>query len=210
MFEIATLQVAGLAPTMIGVKLPFSKQTSVDQVIDEYSANMMTELNEYTGSIDTLFQHNVSPKALTLLSNLQLSGDDHGKANRGIIAYFIIKAPIYWWCEMETYIAGHTRISSQSTMHWDAKGLTGDELQKVKSEIPMGRELIKVDAFSYQTLRRIVKQRSNHRLAEWHQFIDHLKTLPFANELIFREDSTVTSFNGIGEYVNKVHGNTEG
>lgn len=185
MFEIATLQVAGLTPTMIGVKLPFSKQTSVDQVIDEYGANMMTEINEYNGSIDELFQHNVSPKALTLLSNLQLSGDDHGKANRGIIAYFIIKAPIYWWCEEETYVAGRTRISSQSTMHWDAKGLEGEELQKVKSEIPMGRELIKVDAFSYQTLRRIVKQRSTHRLKEWHKFIDHLHTLPFADELIF-------------------------
>lgn len=207
--EIATLQVAGLTPTMIGVKLPFSKQTSVDQVIDEYGANMMTELNEYNGSIDEFFHHNVSPKALNLLSNLQLSGDDHGKANRGIIAYFIIKAPIYWWCECETYIAGHTRISSQSTMHWDAKGLTGDELQKVKSEIPMGRELIKVDAFSYQTLRRIVQQRSNHRLKEWHQFIDHLKTLPFAKELIFRTNSTVDSFKGVGEYMNKVQGNAE-
>ena len=70
-------------------------------------------------------------------------------------------------------------------MHWDVKNLQGDELQKAKAEIPMGRELIKIDFFSYQTLRRIVKQRSNHRLQEWHQFIDHLHTLPFADELIF-------------------------
>lgn len=191
MFEIATLQVAGITPTMIGVKLPFSRQTTVDQVINEYSSNMMTEFNDYEGKqFDLLFQHNVSPKALKLLSNLQAAGDDHGKANRGIIAYFIIKAPVYWWCEEETYVAGRTRISSQSTMHWDAKGLEGDELQKAKAEIPMGRELIKIDAFSYQTLRRIVQQRSNHRLKEWHQFIDHLKSLPFANELIFREKAS--------------------
>lgn len=194
MFEIAALQVAGLTPAMIGVKLPFSKQTSIGQVIDEYGSNMMNEINEYNdGPIDALFQNNVSPAALKLLSNLQLAGDDHGKANRGIIAYFIIKAPIYWWCEAETYIAGHTRISSQSTMHWDAKGLTGDELQKAKSEIPMGRELIKVDAFSYQTLRRIVEQRSNHRLKEWHQFIDYLHNLPFAEELIFRTNNEIVS-----------------
>lgn len=186
MFEIATLQVAGIVPTMIGVKLPHSQQTSVNQVIDEYGANLNPELNEYEGpKFEELFQHGVSPKALKLLTNLQKAGDDHGKANRGIIAYFIIKAPIYWWCEEETYVAGRTRISSQSTMHWDAKGLEGDELQKAKAEIPMGRELIKVDAFSYQTLRRIVKQRSTHRLKEWHQFIDHLHTLPFADELIF-------------------------
>ena len=185
MLEIVTLQVAGITPSLIGVKLPFSRQTTIDQILDEYGKNFMNEVNEYDGPVEPLLQNTASPTALKLLSNLQLAGDDHGKANRGIIAYFIIKAPIYWWCEAETYIAGHTRISSQSTMHWDAKGLTGEELQKVKSEIPMGRELIKVDAFSYQTLRRIVQQRSNHRLAEWHQFINHLKQLPFANELIF-------------------------
>jgi len=40
------------------------------------------------------------------------------------------------------------------------------------------------DAFSYQALRNIVKQRWNHRLPEWHQFVDWVKTLPFSQELI--------------------------
>lgn len=61
---------------------------------------------------------------------------------------------------------------------------TGQELQEAKASIPMGKELTKVDMFSYQTLRRIVVQRHNHRLPEWHQFIDWIKTLPLAEELI--------------------------
>lgn len=49
----------------------------------------------------------------------------------------------------------------------------------------MGTEQDFVDVYSYQTLRRIVAQRHNHRLPEWHQFIDWIKTLPLAEELIF-------------------------
>ena len=48
----------------------------------------------------------------------------------------------------------------------------------------MGKELKKIDMFSYQTLRRIYIQRKNHRLPEWHQFVDWVRTLPYAEELI--------------------------
>lgn len=40
------------------------------------------------------------------------------------------------------------------------------------------------DAFSYQALRNIARQRWNHRLPEWHVFVDWIKTLPFSQELI--------------------------
>ena len=40
-------------------------------------------------------------------------------------------------------------------MHVDCKGLQDEELQKAKSEIPMGKMQRAVDMFSYQTLRRI-------------------------------------------------------
>ena len=112
-------------------------------------------------------------------------GDEHAKVLRGINVWAEITAPVYWWAELETYRAGHERLSSQSTMHTDCKGLSGEELQKAKSEIPMGKELKKIDMFSYQTLRRIYIQRKNHRLPEWHTFVDWIKTLPYAKELIY-------------------------
>lgn len=37
---------------------------------------------------------------------------------------------------------------------------------------------------NYQILRNIYSQRKNHRLTEWHQFCDWVKTLPYANDLI--------------------------
>lgn len=45
--------------------------------------------------------------------------------------------------------------------------------------------------FSYAALRNIVRQRENHKLKEWLQFIDWVHTLPYADELIFDKDSII-------------------
>lgn len=127
----------------------------------------------------------IDARDIKLMQNLQQSGDQHAKVLRGIIAYVEIEAPIYWWIDLETYIVGHQRLCSASTMHTECKGLYGEELQEVKGNIPMSRMVKKVDYFSYQTLRRIAYQRHNHRLPEFHQFIEWMHTLPFAEELIF-------------------------
>lgn len=127
---------------------------------------------------------NIDPQDLRLMNTLVKRGTEHSKVTRGIVVWAKITAPIYWWCEMETYVVGHQRLSSESTMHIDCQGLTGDDLARAKAEIPMGRELTKVDAFSYQALRNIARQRHNHRLQEWHIFVDWIRTLPFAQELI--------------------------
>ena len=37
---------------------------------------------------------------------------------------------------------------------------------------------------NYEILRNIYSQRKSHRLTEWHQFCDWIKTLPYAGELI--------------------------
>jgi len=37
---------------------------------------------------------------------------------------------------------------------------------------------------NYEILRNIYSQRKNHRLTEWHQFCDWIKTLPYGQELI--------------------------
>ena len=170
MITAQTLEVGGIVPALMSVKLPFSKQTTIDEVLLDYGKKTNEEI-EYDADLTPelkakYFSMSISPKSLKLLSNLQLSGDDHGKANRGIVAY----------------------------MHVDAKGLEGDELVKFKGDMPMGKELIKIDSFSYQTLRHIYFARRDHRLPEWHTFCDWIKTLPFAKELITREkEQTNTS-----------------
>ena len=195
--KIETIEIAGLAGALTALRLPFGKE--VRSNIDHYSeihldfSDMDVEKTEDTYEVTMKglpkFTSNtyitIAPKDLTLMQTLVKRGDEHAKVVRGIMVWAKITAPVYWWCEEETYRAGHERLASESTMHIDCRGLSGSALQEAKSAIPMGKELTKVDMFSYQALRKMVAQRHNHRLQEWHEFVDWIKTLPLAEELIF-------------------------
>ena len=194
--KIGTIEVAGFAGALTALRLPFGKEVrskienycethldftdmDVEQTEDTYEVTMKG-LPKFTSNTYIT----IEPKDLTLMQTLVKRGDEHAKVVRGINVWAKITAPVYFWAEAECYRAGHERLASESTMHIDCRGLTGQELQRAKAQIPMGKELTKVDMFSYQTLRRIVVQRHNHRLPEWHVFVDWIKTLPFSQELI--------------------------
>ena len=194
--KIETIEIAGLAGALTALRLPFGKdvRSRIEHFCDTYlditdmDVEKAEDTYEVTMTGHTRFTSNthiaIEPKDLSLMTTLVKRGDEHAKVVRGIIVWAKITAPVYWWAEEETYRAGHERLASESTMHIDCRGLSGKELQKAKAAIPMGKELTKVDMFSYQTLRRIVAQRHNHRLPEWHTFVDWVRTLPFAEELI--------------------------
>lgn len=180
-FSIKTLEIAGFASAVQALRLPFKKEC-------RSLCTTTMKFNDDKGMdepyIETCSVVDFEPKDLHLMSTLIKRGDEHAKHIRGVIVYAEIDAPVYWWCEAETYRTGHERLCSESTMHCDCKGMSGEELVKAKSEIPMGKMLKKIDFFSYQCLRNIVKQRKGHRLPEWAEFIDWVRTLPFAKELI--------------------------
>ena len=194
--KIETIEIAGFAGALTALRLPFGKEVRSDitvnlsssmkeqfidikKIDDEYQATFH-KLPHIESHTDIL----IEPKDLTLMQTLVKRGDEHAKVVRGIMVWAKITAPVYWWCEEETYRAGHERLASESTMHIDCRGLSGSDLPEAKSAIPMGKELTKVDMFSYQALRNIAKQRWNHRLPEWHVFVDWIKTLPLSQELI--------------------------
>ena len=179
--KIETIEIAGFAGALTALRLPFGKEVRSRIETDNYWNDGMDR--------PTAIWHNETDIELDtydeiLMQTLVKRGDEHAKVVRGIMVWAKITAPVYWWCEEETYRMGHERLASESTMHIDCRGLSGSELQEAKSAIPMGKELTKVDMFSYQALRKMVAQRHNHRLPEWHQFIDWIKTLPLAKELI--------------------------
>lgn len=184
--KIETIEIAGLAGALTALRLPFGKEvrSEINIKTDPFIAidNITKEKTNYFAWHGHINIHN---KDLALMQTLVKRGDEHAKVVRGIIVWAKITAPVFFWIEAETYRAGHERLASESTMHIDCKGLSGKELQEAKAAIPMGKELTKVDMFSYQCLRNIVRQRHDHRLPEWHQFIDWIKTLPLAEELIF-------------------------
>ena len=175
--KIELLEISGMVSALKALRLPYNKEP-------------MSEINHTLFARGGIFnQRNVinfdsEGKDIALMQKLIISGDEHAKPLRGILAYLDITAPIDWWVEAETYEAGHQRLFSASTMNTEGRGLKGHLLREELNKISFGREVRKIDYFSYQTLRRIVRQRFNHRKAEWHFFIDAVRVLPYAKELI--------------------------
>lgn len=181
MLQIKTLEMAGMASVLQALRLPFSKECRSDVCADfgDFEDDM------HPKQFITSSSSRINEADLKLLSTLVKRGNEHAKCIRGLVVYAEITAPIYFLREIETYRAGRDRLSSESTMHNQCRGLSGDDLVKAKAEITMGTVQKTVDMLSYQCLRNIVKQRHDHRLPEWHTFVDWVRTLPFAEELIF-------------------------
>ena len=65
-------------------------------------------------------------------------------------------------------------------MHIQGKGLNEEELVEMKNELKEGTMQKRIVMLSYQTLRRIYKQRRNHRLPHWREFCLWIETLPYS------------------------------
>lgn len=144
-----------------------------------------------------------------LLSGLIAKGDSHAKVMRFVDVYMVIEAPRYWWQEFSTYKVGTTEMSA-STVHTIKRGqLTYGNFEGGERCLPAYylnhlNWLIKQDAdlltikrclpesflqkryvkLNYQVLRHIYFDRMNHKLPEWHTFLDAVSLLPFYEEFI--------------------------
>ena len=176
--KIETLEISGFRSCLEALRLPYGLECRSKTNFDYATVPFNRQMFGFHTYID------LNPKDITLLSTLVKRGPQHSKCIRGINVYYKITAPIYFFSELETYTVGHYRLASESTMHIDCKGLSGEELVKVKSEIPMGKELTKVDVSNYQNLRNIYFQRRNHRLPEWKEFCKWIEQLPYTEEFI--------------------------
>lgn len=181
-FKVELIEVAGIAACVQSLSLSRNRSERSE------TSFACVEKDEGNGDsfIPTLYTQTVNKinrQDWELMYTLVKKGDEHAKPLRGVTAWLKITAPVYWWCEMETYRHGHERLMSESTMFQEGRKLKGEELRKAKARIPMGRMLTKVDMFSYQCLRHIHLQRANHRLLEWQWFCESMKALPL-HELI--------------------------
>lgn len=180
-FSIRTLEIAGFASAVQALRLPFKKECrSLCTVTQKFNDDKGID-EPY---IETCSVVDFEPKDLHLMSTLIKRGDEHAKVMRGIVVHAEIEAPIWFYRELETYRIGRERLSCESTMHCECKGLNGEELEEAKDAIPMGHIQKTVDMYSYQSLRRVYAQRDKHRLPIWKEFRKWIETLPFAEQLI--------------------------
>ena len=175
MLEIRTLEIAGLRSVLEALRLPFGKDCISFTTLAHTRNGNRHDFHSYC---------DINEKDMKLMSTLVKRGWEHSKVLRGLVVYAEISAPVWLYRELETYRIGRERLSSESTMHIECKGLSGEELENAKDAIPMGHIQKTVDMFSYQCLRRIYFQRRNHRLPMWHDFCKWIESLPFAEQLI--------------------------
>ena len=128
---------------------------------------------------------------LILLSTLIRAGDDHAKAARGIDVIIQLKCQAGWLLEYLTYTVGVTPLSSSSSMHNELKLLEGAELANQKQHDLVEKVYIRNEKITYQTFRRIYKQRLGHRHPDWKIFTDFIETLPLFDTLIMPKRSNM-------------------
>ena len=148
----------------------------------------------------------------------KLSGADggHNKFLEQMQYWIVVDAPLYWWKQFDTYRIGVSK-SSESTMFkmWKG-GLTQEDFEhpvyeetlerlnksikeynetneealftEIISNLPdsfLQTRLININA---KSLRNIYMQRRHHKLKEWREFCEFIKTLPQGG-LITNENS---------------------
>ena len=192
-FEVSTIEIAGLVGALQALRLPFGKECRSYTFSQKETFSPAVEMSElklgdYYDGIRFTSTITLHSKDKQLIQTLVKRGDEHAKVLRGVMVWCKINAPRYWWQEMDTYRVGAERLSSESTMHIEGKGMPEEELIKMKESLTEGHMQKRVWMFSYQTLRRIYFQRKDHRLPQWRMFCAWIETLPFAKEFITVEN----------------------
>lgn len=150
-FNVKTLEIGGLGAALQALRLPFSKEcrSNVDfKLITENEIDLI----QYRTAIT------LQPKDLELMQILLKRGDEHAKVLRGIIVWCEINAPRFWWQEADTYHIGTDRLSSESTMHVDCKGLSNEELVKAKEELKEGTMQKRVQLLAIKLLEEFINK----------------------------------------------------
>ena len=154
----------------------------------------------------------------TVRERLAGIGNGEDKFLRQIPVCYNIQAPLYWWSEMDTYKVG-TTAQSESTMHslggvpvfsqsMFERTVPSDMLDELnvvlsrykvshsskdflalKTMLPSGWLQRRMWTANYAVIKNIYRQRKNHRLPEWHQFCNFVRTnTPMIIQSIFKED----------------------
>lgn len=191
-------EISGLKNAIIGMRLPMCE--NMDEAIEKSDSNF--NIN-YIGEKD-----------LDLAKRLVKYGEPHCKFLRMIHVQVCITAPLYWWKEMDQYRIGTTTNSTSTMHRLALTLITRDcfecpdlisssiinNLEEMRQRYLISKnkddwkELIvnlpeswlqtRMIDFNYSTIKRIYRDRKNHKLEEWHAFCDWVETLPYFNEFI--------------------------
>lgn len=210
--EITNTRVYGLQESIYASGYPMLAKAPTEKEFKNAIVDIMTEEGriKYTDINDNIFECNKHFKRALKLAKAKV-GTGHSNFEKGIIVQMDVKAPQYFWQQLQRYNFIDF-VSSMSKMHCIQKVNIEEQCNKltdaalikhaedtvasykqnseectideVLCNIPMGLEMTARMTTNYLQLKTIYNQRKNHRSKQWHVFCDWIKTLPYAKELI--------------------------
>lgn len=191
-------EITGLKNAIIGMRLPMCKD--MNEAISKSDSNF--NIN-YIGEKD-----------LKLAETLVKNGEPHCKFLRMIHVQVAITAPLYFWKEADTYKVGtvanststmhrianylikkdcfecpemimDTTIEYLESLRISYNETKNKELWKnLIVNLPNSWLQTRMIDFNYSVIKRIYRDRKNHKLVEWHAFCEWVETLPYFNEFL--------------------------
>lgn len=208
---ITNTRVYGLEESIVASGYPMLIKPYTERQFKQTVIDMLTEQGAYKHENKNIFEENKHFKRFMKLSKAKV-GSGHNCALKGVIVQMDVKAPQYFWQQLQRYHFIDI-ISSMSKVHclskMDINTSTNDmvtetaksnlngaiqdniegkaDFDTMMSNVPMGLELTARLTTNYLQLRTIYEQRKNHKSVQWRGFCEWIKTLPYAKELITNE-----------------------
>lgn len=184
--KVDNTKVYDLAESIIASGLPMLAKYDAYE-FKQGSIYLKADIKDSGGHIE-LNRHIMRAKKL---ASCQM-GTGHDNFLAGITVAFNVTATQTWWLQFGRYHFAQI-VSSQSKMHRlremlgekETEGKSDDELI---ADCPMSFELTARVTTNYRQLKTIYHQRKTHRLQEWLDFCEWIKSLPFAKNFITNEE----------------------
>lgn len=175
--KVDVLKVDGIKEALLGMGLSYGL-TSDKNIIDMEDAKLAGRLTK-------------------ICEKCARRGNGEDKFLRMIQIWADITAPRFWWAEFDTYKVGTVALS-ESTMHTlgkrpleqedfegrlpfvllallNARTCTpGYTIEAKKELLPEGFLQRRIVNFNYAVFAKMIRQRRNHRLPQWHYFLNKI------------------------------------
>lgn len=176
--EIKIKREQGIEEALVGMKFSFQTECGLDDI-----ANF--------DNTDGIFD-----KYLETAKKLCKRDGGHNKLIEHMQVWMMVRAPLYWWKQFDTYRVGTSKLS-KSTMHtlmkrvvtqedFEGNGISKEGLHElnhyivlkdfdtVNKRLPQSFLQTRMVNTNYKVLRNVILQRKGHKLPEWEYFINHM------------------------------------
>ena len=209
--KIDNFKVYDIGESIVASGFPMAAEYNKDNFLGKILCFVANEDGRKRWFSETAIRESDDFKRACKLAN-NPSGSGHCNFLSGVLVSANVTATIKWWHQFERYHFAQI-VSSMSTMHRlkrmvefgecrfndktseacinafrnnsiDGSGNINVDEETLAYSCPLGIELTARIATNYLQLKTIYHQRKDHKLQEWRDFCEWIKSLPFAKEFI--------------------------